>query len=477
MKIQTHELTKSYLVKTALDKVSTVFDTGKIHALVGENGAGKSTLATILSGDKQPTSGKIFIDGREVYFSSAHDALGEGIVLVHQRPMLAESLSAKENIILNLQTTKSKSFFIHKPSAELLKLKEKWVPELNLNSCVKDLGGNMRFYISLLGSLLRHPKCLILDEPSAFLSSPERQVLYKNLRECAQNGMNIIVITHSKAEATTYPDTVTLLKDGSLVRQFESHDTYKDFLQSSHIQPQEESTQSAINGSGNSVCFEFKNVSARPKNKPLLLQADITACYGQITAVTGVKEAALETLEDIITGINPYYAKGTAAFTDRDGKTHCVNLARAAFTTGFLRKHGTAIVPSDKTFRASNPDITIEQMLTIYQKNCAADLIAKACVNAAPNQYVKALSGGMLQRLIVEREISLNPNLIILCNPMHGLDIQSQSRLCKRLVALAQDQKAVLLIGAADFPLSLCSKVYTLESGRTHLEFCAGEQI
>ena len=111
MTIQTRSLTKTYLLKTALDSVSVTFADGKIHALVGENGAGKSTLAGLLSGDLHPTAGEILLDGIPVAFTSAKDALKAGIVLVHQRPLLAASLTAKENIILQRQATPARRFF------------------------------------------------------------------------------------------------------------------------------------------------------------------------------------------------------------------------------------------------------------------------------------------------------------------------------------------------------------------------------
>ncbi|MBQ7158392.1 MAG: ATP-binding cassette domain-containing protein, partial [Treponema sp.] len=222
----------------------------------------------------------------------------------------------------------------------------------------------------------------------------------------------------------------------------------------------------------NNRALTIQNVSSRPKNRPALLSASIAANYGEITAVTGLQEAALDTLEDTITGMETAYAKGLVTLTDSTGEH---TIAANHLSPQFLRAHKTAIVPSDRNFRAANPAVTVEQLLTVYTKTDihqkAAALIAEAQVNITPEQLVSNLSGGMLQRLILTRELSTQPALLILCNPMQGLDIEAQGNLCKTLTNLAAQGKAIIVIGTQDFPLTLCQKVYKLESGNTELVF------
>lgn len=490
MTIETRSLTKAYPLKTALKDVSILLEEGKIHALVGENGAGKSTLANLIAGSLVPSSGTILIDGREVAFSCAADALARNIVLVRQRPLLSESLSAWENIILKTPADGKRSsfrpgsFFLKAPSDELMQLKDFWCPALNLKAKVRDLGGNMRFYISLIGSLMRRPACLILDEPSAFLSVEERRILYEKLRDYASGGMNVIVITHSYSEAVTYPDTISLLKDGQLVRQFMSREEYKAYYQASaSASGTVQDTRQAVpaythpgSGAGR-PCLRLEGASVRSRNKPALLNATLTACYGEITAVTGVKEAAMETLEDLLTGLEDEKENGLFSFTDCSGKEEELQLSSKKLSASFIRNRKGAVVPSDKTFRASNPGLSILQMLSVYEKKeadreaLARRLAAQADITIDLHERCAALSGGMLQRLILARELSTSPDFLILCNPMHGLDIDSQGRLCRQLEQLAAQGKAILLLGAEDFPLSLCSRVYSLESGMTRLVF------
>lgn len=475
MDIRVHGLGKKYILKEALKNVSVEFKGGLVHALVGENGAGKSTLAKILSGLIRPSSGQIYINEKEVSFKSSKDALHHSIVTVNQTPLLASSLTAKENIRLILRDTK-------KLSVELTDLKNKWCPTLNLNSYVRDLGGNLRFYTALLGALLRDTDCIILDEPSAFLETEERKNLYMNLRDLASKGKLIIVITHSKAEATTYANTVTWLKEGNLFYHFESGEEYKAYLkyldnlktdknpgQNSREQTETNSPQLPA-----SPCFVLENAKAKPKNKPLLQNVNLSVDFGQICAVSGMREAALDTLEDLCTGLMTERVSGKALFySSKKNALVKLKLRKGQLNTKFLRKNKTAIVCSDRTFRCSSPELTIEQLVNTYQKKSSREftqeIIRKADVKITPEEKAYSLSGGMLQRIILERELSMDPKLIILANPMQGLDINAQSLLCKRLVALKEQGKAILIIGVMDFPLTLCQKVYSLEDGSTKL--------
>ena len=493
MNITTRNLTKRYLLKTALDSLSVTFMAGKIHALVGENGAGKSTLAGMLSGDIQPSEGEILLDGQPVHFSSAKDALKSGIVLVHQRPLLAAGITAKENIILQLQATGAKSFLLPAPSPNMLDLRDIWAPSLNLNAQVKDLGGNLRFYTALIGALLQRPKVLMLDEPSAFLDMEERSHLYAHLRNLADIGTNIIVITHSHAEATNCADTITHLKGGKLEGKSLSPSRHRletsltlrcEGVASIPLSPRADrpkTCDSSPEGTGNSPqnmpprganAISLTHVSSRPKFRPVLLDTTFSARFGEITAITGLQEAAMDTLEDVLTGMETSSAKGEFTLTDAQG-THTISANHV--TPQFLRAHGAAIVPSDRNFRAANPAITVEQLLSVYAKKqpreTALKLIEQAGVAITPEQRVSNLSGGMLQRLILTRELSTAPNLLLLCTPMQGLDIQAQGNICQTLSALAQQGKAIVILGTQDFPMTLCRKVYQMEAGKTSLIF------
>ncbi len=448
MDIETVDLCKIYPLKTALNNANIKFVAKKIHALLGENGAGKSTLAAILSGNLKATSGKVLIDGKEKYFENPSAAIKNGIVIVKQSPLLAEEISGEQNIEISCNKKnicKSKDF---------IALKKTWAPLLKLKPLVKNIGGNERFYISLLQALIKKHEVLILDEPSAFLDLQEREKLYKNLRAEADKGGNIIVITHSKSEAANYCDDVTFLKKSDSPISLQSDEDYPLTKKDSTFLGK------------NFLCVE--NLVCRSKTKPALLNLSFKADYGAICAICGLNEPSMVTLEDIITGMDNFNARGKITICAREKEEEFFLGTRKGnrWSASMLRKYGTALVPSDRVYRASNPNLTVEQMITALPVTEKPDtIIKKAGVNIRADEKCSSLSGGMLQRLILERELSLNPSAIILCNPLQALDIDGQGRLCKRIKGLAEEGKAILIIGAAEFPLTLCSRVYNLEGG------------
>ena len=464
MNIGLEDICKSYKLKTVLQNVSLSFQSGKIHALLGENGAGKTTLAKILSGSIQMTSGKITIDGHEVSFKSEADAIKTGIAIVQQRPLLASSLNSWENVQL------AEGRKIHKEVLE--ELKKQWAPVLNLKTKIRDLGGNHRFYAALLSALVKNPSCLILDEPSAFLDSKERDFLYSRLKDFCNGGKTVIVITHSMAEAAKHADTVRILKEGILWRDYENAREFSE----QYEKDSPGHSENLFLASGESrTCLNFIHASSHPQNKSALLDASIQANYAEITAVLGLKEAAIDTLENTVCGLETEKSRGIVEYTDSNGKTVKLDLQKKKYSAAFLRKHNAAIIPSDKTFRAANPKLTVAEMLSTYQRKFNRDfcisLIKEARVNIQPEEFCSNLSGGMLQRLILARELSTNPKLVILCNPLHGLDVDSQAELIKKTVRLANDGAAILIVGAQDFPLTICNRVYSLEQGYTRLSF------
>lgn len=492
MQINLKNICKNYSEKEVLKSIDVEFASGKINALLGENGAGKSTLAKILAGDITPDSGNIILDGIQKSFSSSKDSLDNGIVLVHQKPLLSSAISVKDNIFLFCDYFEPKIIFSNKKAEQkklfeqkLSSVLEKWTPSLNTDCRVKDIGGDLRFYTALIGALLREPRCLILDEPSALLNTQQRIQLYFNLNELCSNGTTVIVITHNKSEAVEYAHTVTLLSDGAVFKQFNSGKEYKDFLlDNNKVLPQNNSNSNTFSVfmntkisskeksavQKNSFCFEAENLTAFPKNKPALLNASFKVFYNSITIVTGLQESALGTLEDIICGMNDFKAEGKITFDNRQ-----FELKKGNYTSAFLRKNKVAVVPSDRNLRGSHPALTVKQLLTVYctdkfektLTDFAEKIISNSGVNTTPQDYVSSLSGGMLQRLILERELSLGGNFIILCEPLQGLDSSAQKDFCERLLLLRNSGKAILILGTSDFPVGLCDFSVSMEGGKT----------
>lgn len=493
MDVSLERVTKNYGRKKALDDLSLNFAGGKIHALLGDNGAGKSTAAKILSGETSADSGRISIDGKEARFHGTRDAIRAGIICVRQRPRLALGLSAMQNISLGAEVAlprASKKFLEERAKA----LRDEWRPSLDIGRKAKDLGSDDRFYTALISALLRRPRFLILDEPSALLGADERASLFRGIKNFSQEGNTVLLITHIMEDARVQADSVIFLREGKVapetgveqktcveqktaaapkigVKIFSAYEGAKTCA------PAENENSRAPE---NFPSITFRDVSAFPPNRAPLRGVSFHARAGQITLIQGTSEDGMETLENVVTGMEKSKGvKGTCEIFTGGGEN--VSIKCEALSPAFLRFKShlrAAIVPTDRTFRASNPNLTVAQILCSTREGkvdegFARDLISKAQVNAKADDFFSTLSGGMAQRLILARELSSDPLLAIACNPLQGLDAETSEKIFRLFESLARDGKIVLVLSTSGFPAGSRAKLYRLEKGKLREE--AGE--
>jgi len=420
MTLELRDICLRYSKKIVLDNLTLTFAGGQIHALLGENGAGKSTTANIICGELRPDKGDLLLDGKPQSFRSPKDAIQKGISYVHQRPLLADYITVKENLLLGLKKEQKE---------RLLPQSKKWLPEIKLNSLVKDYGADTRFFIALTSALIKSPELLILDEPSALLDDKQRTFLFENLRALAKDGMNIIIITHNYDEAQKYCDTIDFLEDGRLV---------KDYAPLEHTLSVEELNKQKQTASDS----EDFNIMG------------ITVQKGKITLVRGLAEDGLDQLEKKLIGLRAL---------------------RQAQGPQWLNDKKLGIIPTDRKFTGSNPNLTIEQMLTSALKipesqkaDLALQMIKNSGVNIEAWEKCFCLSGGMLQKLMLEREFYDNPDFLILCNPLQGLDVETCKKICLRIHKAAQNGAYILILSYGAFPSEYSDIKYRLSNG--HLE-------
>lgn len=405
MILELRDISLRFSHKVVLQKLSVCFEEGQLHALLGENGAGKSTAANIICGELQPDSGELLLDGKPVTFRSPREAIKSGICYVHQRPMLADFITVKENLLLGLNRVQK---------SRLEAVAQKWLSGINLNSLVKNHGADIRFFIALTSALIKTPSVLILDEPGALLDDEQRNFLFEGLRELADAGMNIIIITHNYEEAQKFCDTICFLEDGRVVPF------------SGTLGPLEKNMEDLSVSKGHS------NPAAQ-----VLDLFGITVQKGAVTLVKGLAEDGLDKLEKKL-----------------------------------LYTRGAGIIPTDRKFTGSNPNLTIEQMLTAALKipeaqkpDAALEMIKSSGVNIEPWEKCSNLSGGMLQKLMFEREFYKDPELLILCNPLQGLDVQTCNKTCTRIRQAADKGAYVLVLSYGAFPSEFSDIEYRLVNG------------
>ena len=374
--------------------------------------------------------GQIFLDQVQVSFNSPKDAIEHGICYVHQTPMLAESISVKENLLLGIK----KEY-----KANIAPVTKEWLSDVNPGTLVKELGGGQRFFVALCSALIKQPRLLILDEPSALLDDEQRTFLFENLRNLADGGMNIIIITHNYDEAENWCDTVDFLENGRLTEKKQLSSLISELKVNSSSKANNLTDTPAPDK--NTIVFE--NLNAKSQNDVPLYNVCITLQKGKITLIQGLAEDGLDTLEKVLLNYK-----------------------------GVLRQK-IALIPTDRKYTASNPNLTILQMLTsamnIPEKQkpaTALNMIKNAGVNITPFEKCKNLSGGMLQKLLFERELYNNPELLILCNPLQGLDPETCHKNCERIKKAADNGAYVLVLSYGAFPPQFSDFHYILRNGK-----------
>lgn len=453
MNIELKNICMYFSRKKVLDGVNITFEEGKIHALLGDNGAGKSTLANILNGELKPTSGSILLDGKETLLKNAKQAIQHGIAYVHQTPVLAESISIQENVMLGLD---------RKTKAVFQVLSKNWLGNLEPTKLVKDVGSDTKFFIALLSALLKNPKFLILDEPTALLDEEQRDYLFENLKSLAASGLNILIITHNFDEAEKYCNSIVRLEDGKII----------DFSL-----PKEAKISPGLKKNySENLTFTFENLTARPLNTPAIFNAGFSVSGQEIVLIKGLPEDGLLTLENLITGFYKDNCEGKFKITQKGNELYSCSLKSNLYSTktlrkGVLLKDGSrltaGIIPTDRKNRASNPNLTIEQIIKAEIKDADLNEIIKlADIDIQPWEKAVNLSGGMLQRLILTRELYTKPKLLILCQPLQGLDVRACEITCEKIVKAAEEGAAVIILSSSDFTSVLCNQKFVLKNGK-----------
>ncbi len=444
---------------TALDGVTLAFTPGEIHTIIGENGAGKSTLVNILSGLHQPSRGCITIGSREFCFTSPSEALSAGIAMVHQRPLLSDEITVLENILLG----SSGILLRRKENArEISALEAEWNIAVDLSAPAKSLNAAGKLYTALLGALYRKPDFLILDEPTSVLVSEEKEQFFLAMRKARERALGIILITHKMNEAVRVSDRISVLKQGRLifsssVKNPENGIPVTEELLTALINPSpqkaadEKKTGASMRTEGplfGSACI-LAGISAKSEKRNPVKDISFTAQSGKITGIFGLPGSGIETLEDILCGMSAPDS-GTVTIGNKTFTAREINPSA-------LRKQGLAFVPSDRSFRASHPELSIFDMLTVYRggrfflpsfsnQTFVRTLLAEGHIDAHPSRPAGTLSGGQLQRLILARELASKPSVLILAEPEWGLDIRSADALRARLLSEAEKGMTVIIL-------------------------------
>lgn len=512
---------KAFGSKLVLDDLTCNFPAGKMYAFLGENGAGKSTLAALINGEDKVYSGRI--DFQNIY----------SCALVHQRPLLADRLNVRDNIILGSEPVRFPFAVLRrcggflgftdfidfkKAHNQIDALLKEWELPVNPLFRISSLSAQERFFTALASALYKNPDILILDEPGAVLNIDQKRTLYPALKKYASSGKIVILITHNIDDALEYADGILILRAGRkaaflectgsvcserhtvLTRSYieslvfgSGIDTPASVYSAVPVRPQVHEDGSPLcappranctyKDSGTAPVLAVKNLNCVPNEGSPLYDISFEVYPKTITCIYGHKENGLETLENLLTGMKDLEYTGniliegkrelhpkTKRHTEHKKHTGALGPVR-------LRAFGAGIVPFNRTFRASNPALTVEQILTVYLKDkdkidsaaYARNLILRAGIDIGIEQRASALSGGMLQRLIIEREIDAFKKLLILSEPERGLDVSAAAALTCRLQRAADEGTGILLfVSSGTFARFENGLHYSIRGGRLY---------
>jgi len=441
----------------ANNKVNFSIKKGEIHALVGENGAGKSTLMRILFGLEKTESGTISVNGEVVQINSPFDAIAYGIGMVHQHFMLVPSLTVAENIVLGVEPKKGISINIDKAARDTKKLSEKYNLTVDPLAKVQYLPVGIKQKVEILKALHRGAEILILDEPTAVLTPQETKELFDELKLLKDQGNTIIFISHKLHEVKEFCDRITIMRNGKSMGVFNTSDVSEADISRLMV--------------GRDVVLKVEKDEAKPAEVVLDVQNLVMVndfnqkavkeiCFqvrkGEILGIAGVEGNGQRELVEGITGLEQI-VKGDIFIKGESVRNKSIK---------DIRNMGTCHIPEDRMTYGVAKTMTIEQNL-LSDKHDAPEFTGKVltkprairemserlvkeykvkCNSAL--QEVGMLSGGNIQKVVVAREFSSNPDLIIADQPTRGIDVGATEFIRKRLVELRDENSAVLLVSA-----------------------------
>ncbi len=464
---------KTFGSVTANDQIDFNVRKGEIHALLGENGSGKSTLMNILSGIYQPDSGSITVDGRERVFHSPKDSIDCGIGMVYQHFMLAEPLTAGENI-----TAGSKGFFLNrkKDNADIRAFSEKYGMDIDPEKFTNQLSVSEKQTVEILKVLKRGASILVLDEPTAVLTPQEIVKLFRVLRKMRDDGCSIVFISHKLNEVMDLCDRVTVLRKGRLIETCNISDvTSYDLVEKMVGRKIDLSIDRPDPDPGKKVCLEVRNLFLKNDQGYLKLKdMSFTLCHGEILGIAGLAGSGQKELCETIAGIIPF-EKGDVLVdgTSISGKSPR-SIIQMGVSLGFIPEDrlGMGLVASmDIADNILLKDYAFEPgfLLKTDKAKVKAQKIVDELEIQTPSIFhpVRKLSGGNIQKVILGREINMNPKLLITAYAVRGLDINSSYTIYGLLNEQKKKGVGILYIGEdLDVLIELCDRVMVM---------CAGE--
>ncbi len=475
--IQMVGVTKTFPSVTANDNVDFSVDKAEVHGLLGENGAGKTVLMSILYGLYRPDGGEILVNGEEAEISGPSDAMRLGIGMVHQHFMLVPSLTVVENVILGVEpTVNGVTLDRERMLRDVAESCRRYKLDVDIEAPVYQLPVGVQQRVEILKALYRGADVLILDEPTAVLTPGETDELFNAVRELKAYGKTVIFISHKLREVLAICDRITVLKRGRVVGTVPASETSEPQLAEMMV--------------GRKIVYEFTKEAEcglepvlrlegleclSDRGIPALHGIDLDLCGTEILGVAGVEGNGQTELVEAMMGLREL--TGGAVILDGRDITDTPPRARI--------RMGVSHIPEDRYKRAIVSDFSVLENLVLgsqrdrFTRNGVSMDFAKATrfteeviedyqiATPGPKTLIKYLSGGNQQRVVVAREFSREPKIVIAAQPTRGLDVGATEYVRRKLVEMRDRGAGVLLISAdLDEIWALSDRVAVIYEGR-----------
>jgi general nucleoside transport system ATP-binding protein len=470
-------VTKRFPGVVANERVDFEAAAGEVHALLGENGAGKSTLSNILTGLYRPDEGEIFVHGRQVHFHAPRDALEAGISMVHQHFRLVEPFTVAENVVLGDHRGEGRTFRLRHRAIErrVAELSKRYGLAVDPRARIWQLSLGEQQRVEILKALYREARILILDEPTAVLTPQEADLLFETMREMAAEGRTVIFISHKLHEVIAVADRVTVLRGGHSLATVETAEATPRSLTTLMVGRELGGAGEARGRTPGEAMLELEGIwTFGDRGEPAVRGASLVVRAGEIVAVAGVAGNGQRELAETIAGMRP----PTSGSVRIGGKPLRGGDPRTAIAAGI------AYVPEDRLGTGVSPSLSIASNLVLKSyrgrsasrgpflllrriREHAVEMIRHYRIAApGPTAPARLLSGGNLQKVVLAREFSGEPRLVVAAAPTRGLDVGAIETVHAYLRDAAAEGVAVLLISEdLDEILLLADRIAVMYEG------------
>ncbi len=467
--IKMEHISKSFSGVKVLDDVNFFLKPGEVHALMGENGAGKSTLVKILSGIYAADAGTITMNGSEIQVHSVHDAMGQGIALIHQEICVVPEMTVAENMYLGNMPQK---YGFVKKAERLERAKKVWDElklDIDLNAKLKDLNIAQQQMVEIATALTRDIKVLIMDEPTSSLSNREIEALFEQIRRIRDKGTSIIYISHRMEETFRICDSITVLRDG----KFAGSSAVKDIDEEGIIRMMvgrelDEKFHTSYRPVGGEPVLQVRGLTT-----DVVEDISFDLRKGEVLGFAGLVGAGRTEIMNAILGLDKMHAGEITLFGE---KVHFTGIDQA------IRK-GMVLVPEDrkgaglvlgntiafnmllpqlkKFIRRFRVDRKGEQaLLDTYANQLSIKMVSF-------DDLTQNLSGGNQQKIVISKWLACQPKVLIMDEPTRGIDVGAKAEIYEIIHQITDQGVSVILI-SSDLPeiMRLSSRLAVVYEGK-----------